>query len=102
MNNNKNNRVVEIQDTANLFKIFSDYTRLSIIELLYKGERCVQDIADSLGTSQSAVSHQLKLLRDNNVVTTRKVGKQVIYSLQDNHIKDIFLTGYSHANNCKI
>ena len=62
----------------------------------------LQDIADSLETSQSAISHQLKLLRDMNVVSARKDGKQVIYSLQDNHIKEIFLIGYSHATKCKI
>ena len=92
----------EIKETVSLFKIFSDYTRLRIIELLYNGERCVQDIADILETSQSAISHQLKLLRDMNVVSARKDGKQVIYSLQDNHIKEIFLIGYSHATECKI
>ena len=61
----------------------------------------MQDISDSLETSQSAISHQLKLLRDMNVVKTRKQGKQVFYSLQDNHIKDIYIMGYSHATECK-
>jgi len=97
-----NNKLADIQETVKLFKIFSDYTRLRIIELLYSGEECVQDIADSLGTSQSAISHQLKLLRDMNVVSARKEGKQVIYCLQDNHIKEIFLIGYSHATTCKL
>ena len=95
-------KLFDIQETVKLFKIFSDYTRLRIIELLYNGEKCVQDISDSLETSQSAISHQLKLLRDMNVVSARKDGKQVIYSLQDNHIKEIFLIGYSHATECKI
>lgn len=102
MQNHSHDKLVDIQETVKLFKIFSDYTRLRIIELLYAGEKCVQDIADSLETSQSAISHQLKLLRDRNVVSTRKEGKQVIYSLQDNHIKEIFLIGYSHATECKI
>ena len=81
MHDHKHDKLVDIQETVKLFKIFSDYTRLRIIELLYSGEKCVQDIADSLETSQSAISHQLKLLRDMNVVSARKDGKQVIYSI---------------------
>ena len=96
----KQNKLEEIKETVKLFKIFSDNTRLRIIDLLVTGEYCVQDISDGLETSQSAISHQLKLLRDLNVVKTRKQGKQVFYSLQDNHIKDIYLTGYNHANEC--
>lgn len=91
----------EIKETVSLFKIFSDYTRLRIIDLLTKDEYCVQDISDTLETSQSAISHQLKLLRDLNVVKTRKQGKQVFYSLQDEHVKEIFLMGFKHANDCK-
>lgn len=90
-----------INETVKLFKIYSDFTRLRIIDLLVEKEHCVQDIADSLGASQSAISHQLKLLRDLHVVKTRKQGKQVFYSLQDNHIKEIFLIGYSHVTECK-
>ena len=89
-----------IEETVKLFKIFSDMTRLKIIDLLVNDEYCVQDIADTLDTSQSAISHQLKLLRDLKVVKTRKQGKQVFYSLQDNHIKELFLIGYSHATEC--
>ena len=94
------NKIDNIKETVKLFKIFSDNTRLRIIDLLVTGEYCVQDISDNLDTSQSAISHQLKLLRDLNVVKTRKQGKQVFYSLQDNHIKDIYITGYNHANEC--
>ena len=94
-------KLEHIQDAVKLFKIYSDFTRLSIIELLTENEFCVQDIADTLETSQSAISHQLKLLRDMHVVKTRKQGKQVFYSLQDNHIKEIFLIGYSHVTECK-
>lgn len=94
------NKQENIKETVSLFKIFSDYTRLRIIDLLVTGEYCVQDISDTLETSQSAISHQLKLLRDLNVVKTRKQGKQVFYSLQDNHIKEMFLIGYSHATEC--
>lgn len=94
------NKIDNIKETVKLFKIFSDNTRLRIIDLLVTGEYCVQDISDNLETSQSAISHQLKLLRDLNVVKTRKQGKQVFYSLQDNHIKDIYQTGFNHANEC--
>lgn len=90
-----------IEVTVNLFKIFSDYTRLRIIDLLVNSEICVQDIADTLEASQSAISHQLKLLRDLHVVRTRKQGKQVFYTLNDNHIKEIFLIGYRHATECR-
>jgi len=93
-------KIDNIKETVKLFKIFSDNTRLRIIDLLVSGEYCVQDISDNLDTSQSAISHQLKLLRDLNVVKTRKQGKQVFYSLQDSHIKDIYQTGYNHANEC--
>ena len=94
-------KINNIKETVRLFKIFSDFTRLRIIDLLEAGESSVQDISDSLETSQSAISHQLKLLRDLHVVKTKKVGKQVFYSLQDNHIKELFLIGYSHATECK-
>ena len=91
---------LNISQTVDLFKIFSDYTRLRIIDLLVNNEVCVQDIANELEASQSAISHQLKLLRVKNVVKTRKQGKQVFYSLQDNHIKEMFLIGYRHATEC--
>lgn len=95
------NQRQNITQTVDLFKIFSDYTRLSIIDLLVNSEYCVQDITNQLEASQSAISHQLKMLRDKNVVRARKQGKQVFYSLQDNHIKEMFLIGYRHATECK-
>lgn len=95
------NKLEDIRETVSLFKIFSDYTRLRIIDMLVEGEFCVQDISDNLETSQSAISHQLKLLRDLNVVKTRKQGKQVFYSLQDSHVKELYLIGFSHATECK-
>lgn len=98
---NEETKITNIKETVKLFKIFSDFTRLRIIDLLEGGEFSVQEIADTLETSQSAISHQLKLLRDLHVVKTQKVGKQVIYRLQDNHIKELFLIGYSHATECK-
>jgi len=94
------NKLENIKDTVALFKIFSDYTRLRIVELLTQGEYCVQDISTSLQTSQSAISHQLKLLRDLNVVKTRKEGKQVHFSVKDKHVKEIFKMVYSHGTEC--
>ncbi|MEC9485001.1 MAG: metalloregulator ArsR/SmtB family transcription factor [Candidatus Izemoplasma sp.] len=94
------NHLSDLERTVNLFKIYSDYTRLRIIDLLSKAEHCVQEISLALDTSQSAISHQLKQLRDNNVVSARKEGKQVFYSLKDNHVKEIFLTAYSHITEC--
>ena len=94
-------KIKSINEAVRLFKIYSDFTRLRIIELLLDQEYCVQDIANELETSQSAISHQLKLLRDLHVVKARKQGKQVFYSLQDNHIKDIFVMAYSHVTECK-
>ena len=93
MTEHKHDKLVDIQETVKLFKIFSDYTRLRIIELLYTGEKCVQDISDSLETSQSAISHQLKLLRDMNVVSARKDGKQVRVREYDDccHVEALFI-----------
>lgn len=99
--NNKKSTTQEIELTVNLFKIYSDITRLKIIDYLLNGEHCVQNIADTLGSSQSAISHQLRMLRDLNVVKTRKDGKQIFYSLKDNHIKEIYLIGAEHANGCE-
>jgi ArsR family transcriptional regulator len=93
-------KIKNINEAVKLFKIYSDYTRLRIIELLLDEEFCVQEIANQLETSQSAISHQLKLLRDMHVVKTRKQGKQVFYSLQDNHIKEIFIIAFSHVTEC--
>lgn len=87
-------------DTVKLFKIFSDETRLRIIALLSEATYCVQDISNALKMSQSSISHQLKLLRDMNVVKTDRKGKNIFYSLKDNHIKEIYLMGVAHANEC--
>ncbi len=94
-------RAEKIKDTVQLFKIFSDETRLRIIALLIEGERCVQDISDTLKMSQSSISHQLKLLRDLNVVKTRRQGKSIFYRLRDEHIRALYEMGFSHANEPK-
>ncbi|PAT01390.1 hypothetical protein CI105_06655 [Candidatus Izimaplasma bacterium ZiA1] len=92
--------VLEIENTVSLFKIFSDLTRLRILDLLVQREYSVLEIAETLDASQSAISHQLKMLRDLNVVKTRKDGKQIFYSLKDKHIKELYLVGFEHANKC--
>lgn len=90
----------KIKDTVALFKIFSDETRLRIIQLLIQDEHCVQDIYEQLHMSQSSISHQLRLLREKNLVKTRRDGKHIIYSLKDEHIKKIFEMGLMHATEC--
>lgn len=83
---------------ASLFSLFSDPTRLSIIALLLHNELCVNDIAAVLDVSQSVVSHQLATLRSHDIVTYHREGKSVLYSLTDNHIKDLFSTAIEHVS----
>lgn len=82
---------------ANTFKALSDSTRLKIIYILSKSELCVCDIANILGMTQSAISHQLRLLRDMKLVKFRKEGKLVIYSLDDSHVLGLFEQGLDHV-----
>lgn len=81
---------------ADLFKVFGDSTRLRILTTLYDREICVQDIADALGMTQSAVSHQLKLLKMSKLIKNRRDGKQMYYSLADNHVSTILAMGLEH------
>lgn len=83
---------------SEFFKVFGDDTRLKIIYALSKCEMCVCDIAALLGMSQSAVSHQLKVLRQSRLVKYRRDGKVVYYSLDDEHISEIFKKGLKHIN----
>lgn len=83
-------------DLADLFKVLGDSTRLRIMFVLIDGKRSVGDIADSLGMSQSAISHQLRSLRDNNLVRAQREGKSIFYELADDHVKTIFETGLEH------
>ncbi len=92
--------MARIDETAKLFKIYSDVTRLRIIDLLTQGEFCVQDICRRLSLQQSTVSHQLKLLRDENVVTRRRDGKNVYYALKDEHVRTIYEMARSHVEEC--
>ena len=88
----------EIQDLAEFFKVFGDPTRIRILFLLKEGEFCVHDISTMLEMQQTAVSHQLKSLRQARLVRYRKDGKKVFYSLNDEHINEIIATGLNHIN----
>lgn len=83
---------------SQLYKIFGDETRLKILNSLIETELCVCDISNILTMSHSSVSHQLKVLRDMNLVKTRKAGKSVYYSLSDEHILQIIKIGVEHVN----
>ena len=83
-------------DMEMLFNMFSDSTRLKIMNALFVNELCVGDIAELLEMSQSAVSHQLASLKKTKLVRTRKIGKRVYYSMADDHIKNIYKMAYEH------
>lgn len=83
---------------SEFYKIFGDPTRLRILDVLVNGPMCVNDISEVLGVSQSAISHQLKNLRASNLVKTEKIGKNVNYSISDDHIKIILKYGIEHIS----
>ena len=85
-----------IYDLAEFFKVFADSTRMKIIYALMKKELCVCDIAKIVGTTQSAISHQLRVLKQSKLVKFRKDGKEVFYSLDDDHIAEIVRKGREH------
>ena len=85
-----------LYDLAELFKVFGDTTRVKIISALFESEMCVCDIAELLHMSQSAISHQLRVLRQARLVKYRKEGKVAFYALNDEHIKHIFDEGLEH------
>ena len=85
-----------LYDLAELFKVFGDTTRIKILYALFSEEMCVCDIADLLGMTHSAISHQLRVLKQARLVKFRKEGKVVYYSLDDSHISQIFDCGLSH------
>lgn len=85
-----------IYDLAEFFKVFADSTRVKIIYALMENELCVCDIAAVIGTTQSAISHQLRILKQSKLVKYRKVGKVVYYTLDDEHISEIVKKGCEH------
>ena len=86
----------KIIDLSELFKIFGDSTRVKIINVLLTQELCVNDIADKIKVSQSAVSHQLRILKQAKLVKFRKDCQTIYYSLADDHVEKIFLMGVEH------
>jgi len=87
-----------LYDLAELFKVFGDSTRIKILYALFEAELCVGDIALLLGLSQTAVSHQLRVLRSSKLVKGRKEGKIVFYSLADDHVRTIIDQGMEHVD----
>ena len=82
---------------ADLFKGFADPTRVHILSMLAERELCVTDLCEGVGVSQSAVSHQLALMKQMHLVTSRREGKNILYSLADDHIRTILEMGMEHA-----
>ena len=86
----------ELYDLAELFKVFGDSTRIRILFVLFEAEVCVCDLAQTLNMTQSAVSHQLRILKQNKLVKSRREGKSVFYSLADGHVGAIIDQGREH------
>ena len=86
-----------LYDLAELFKIFGDSTRIKILYVLFESEMCVCDIAQLLGMTQSAISHQLRALKQSKLVKYRREGKTVFYSLADGHVRTILDQGMEHV-----
>lgn len=83
-------------DLSYLFKLFGDTTRIKILFSLFESEMCVCAIAELLGMTQSAISHQLRILKDANLVGNRREGKTVYYYLSDDHVRAIVAQGFEH------
>ncbi|MBM3163407.1 MAG: helix-turn-helix transcriptional regulator [Chlorobi bacterium] len=92
---------VSADELAQLFKVLGDNTRIRILDALYRSELCVCDITALLGMNQSAVSHQLRVLRDARIVKSRKQGKNVLYSLDDEHVSGLVRMGSEHVRELK-
>lgn len=85
-----------LYDLAELFKVFGDSTRIRILFVLFEAEVCVCDLAEALHMTQSAISHQLRILKQNKLVKNRREGKSVFYSLADDHVRTIIAQGLDH------
>ena len=85
-----------LYDLTELFRIFGDSTRIRILFVLFEAEVCVCDLASVLHMTQSAISHQLKILKQNKLVKSRREGKSVFYSLADDHVRTIIAQGQEH------
>ena len=87
-----------LYDVAELFKVFGDSTRTNILVALFESDMCVCDLCSLLQMTKSAISHQLRVLRQSKLVKARKSGKEVIYSLADDHVKGIFEMAIEHVS----
>ena len=87
----------QLYDLAEIFKVFGDSTRIKILYALFEAELCVCDIAQLLGLTQTAVSHQLRVLKTNKLVKSRREGKNIFYSLADDHVRRIINQGMEHV-----
>ena len=99
--NSIKNKLLEedtIIDIAELFKVFADSTRVKIINVLLENKLCVSDIVTLVGGTQSAISHQLRILKSAKLVKYTKIGKTVYYELSDDHVKKLFNIGKEHIN----
>ena len=90
-----------INEISLFFKILGDNTRVKILFALYNNEMCVCDIANVLNMTKSSISHQLSFLKRNNIVKCNRVGKEVYYSLDDEHVKEVFEVAISHIKHRK-
>jgi ArsR family transcriptional regulator len=86
----------ELYNLAELFKVFGDSTRIRILFVLFEAEVCVCDLAAALNMTQSAISHQLRILKQSKLVKSRREGKSVFYSLADDHVRTIIAQGLDH------
>ena len=87
-----------LYDLAELFKVFGDTTRIRILYVLFESEMCVCDIAEILNMTQSAISHQLRVLKQARLVRNRREGKQIYYFLADDHVRTIIGQGMDHIS----
>lgn len=88
---------ITLYDLAELFKVFGDSTRIRILFILFEAEVCVCDLAQALNMNQSAISHQLKILKQNKLVKSRRKGKSIFYSLADDHVRTVIDQGLEHV-----
>ena len=91
-----------LNELSEFFRIIGDLTRVKILFALDKNEMCVCDIANVLNMTKSSISHQLGTLRKNGIVKCRKEGKEVFYSLDDDHVKEVFEVGMEHIEHKRL
>lgn len=90
-----------LSDLADLFKIFGDSTRIKILYSLFEADLCVCEISELLCMTQSAISHQLRILKDSKLISCKRDGKAIIYYLADDHVRSIIAQGYEHITEPK-